>query len=330
MPASHHRALAPHIQIGISSCLLGEKVRYDSGHKHHSYITQTLGQFFSFRGFCPEVDIGLGIPRPTIKLIASDANDTTVRCVDSKTGTLDYTAQLAESAQRQSHWHTDLCGYIFKKDSPSCGMERVKVYFPAGQGTMAEKRGQGIYAATFMQNFPLIPTEEEGRLGDAGLRENFIQRVYVYYRWRELNRAGLSRDALFRFHSQHKLILMSHNQNAVRELGRLLADSGKGDDLQALAQTYISGLMQALKTPATRGNHVNVLQHVQGYLKRHLDGDDKQELTEAIDQYRQGYIPLIVPITLLRHHFRSQPDPFIEQSLYMHPYPAEMMLLNEI
>lgn len=329
MTAQDHRALAPHIRIGISSCLLGERVRFDSGHKHHSYITQTLGQFFSFHGFCPEVDIGLGIPRPTIKLIASTAADSNIRCVDSKTGAIDYTDQLAASAQRQHAWHADLCGYIFKKDSPSCGMERVKVYFPAGAGTMAEKRGAGIYAATFMANFPLIPTEEEGRLGDAGLRENFIQRVYTFYRWKQLRTEPLSAERLFRFHSQHKLILMSHNQNAVRQLGRLLADADR-EQLETVADTYISGLMQALRTPATRGNHVNVLQHVQGYLKHHLDGDDKQELVEAIAQYRQGYIPLIVPITLLRHHFRSQPDPFIEQSLYMHPYPAEMMLLNEI
>lgn len=309
--------------IGLSSCLAGERVRFDGGHKHYSYITQTLGNYFTFRPFCPEVDIGLGIPRPTIKLIASDNNQ--IICVDSKTGSHDYTAQLRESANRQQAWHADLCGYIFKKDSPSCGMERVKVQ----KNSMVERRGQGIYAATFMQNFPLIPTEEEGRLGDAGLRENFIQRVYTYFRWRCLQQEGVDRDSLFRFHSQHKLILMSHNQNTVRELGRLLAQ-GESTPINELANTYISRLMDALKTPASRGNHVNVLQHIQGYLKKHLSSDDKQELQETINHYRQGYLPLIVPITLLRHHFRNQPDPFIEQSLYMHPYPAEMMLLNDI
>lgn len=311
--------------IGISSCLLGERVRFDGGHKRNPYIEQTLGRYFSFRPFCPEMAIGLGVPRPTIKLVATDAG---VRCVDSKTGEQDFTEQLQDSANQQRNWHSQLCGYIFKKDSPSCGMERVKVAL-SPTNPHSDRSGQGIYAATFMQNFPLIPTEEEGRLGDAGLRENFIQRVYVYYRWQLLQEEGITQDKLFNFHSQHKLIVMSHNQNSVRELGRLLAQ-GHQTPIEKLAEDYIQRLMDAIKKPASRGNHVNTLEHIRGYLKRDLSGDDKQELSDTIEQYRQGHIPLIVPITLLRHHFRKQPDPFIEQSLYMHPYPAEMKLLNNI
>lgn len=311
--------------IGISSCLLGEKVRFDGGHKQNAYIQQTLGNYFRFRPFCPEVAIGLGIPRPTIKLVGS-ANG--IICVDSKTGQKDFTRALQDSAEQQRDWHSQLRGYIFKKDSPSCGMERVKVQISA-DNPYSERNGRGIYAATFMDNFPLIPTEEEGRLGDPGLRENFIQRVYIYHRWCQLRASGLSKEKLFRFHSQHKLIVMSHHQNSVRQLGRLLAES-QHNSIDELGDEYIAMLTQALAAPASRANHVNTLEHIRGYLKNDLDSDDKQELTETLAQYRQGHIPLIVPITLLRHHFRRQPDPFIEQSLYMHPYPAEMQLLNAI
>ncbi len=313
------------ILIGISSCLLGERVRFDGGHKHNPYIEQTLGRYFTFRPFCPEMAIGLGVPRPTIKLLATDRG---IRCVDSKTGQQDVTERLQQSADEQRPWHSQVYGYIFKKDSPSCGMERVKVQI-SPSNPHSKKGGRGIYATRFMDNFPLIPTEEEGRLGDAGLRENFIQRVYIYYRWCQLKRSGLSKEKLYKFHSQHKLILMSHHQNSVKELGRLLAET-HDLDINKLGEQYIQIMTQAVKRPASRSNHVNTLEHVRGYLKRDLSTDDKQELSEAIEHYRLGYIPLIVPITLLQHHFRKQPDPFISQSLYMQPYPAEMKLLNQI
>jgi uncharacterized protein YbgA (DUF1722 family)/uncharacterized protein YbbK (DUF523 family) len=310
------------IPVGISACLLGQEVRFNGGHKLHSYIQRTLGEYFEFRSFCPEVDIGLGIPRRPIRLVQrQDA----VVCVDIEDYTLDYTQRLLDSADAQTRWVAQMCGFIFKRDSPSCGMERVKVY--EGQGTT--KDGVGIFARRIMQMFPELPVEEEGRLGDAVLRENFIQRVYVRYRWQQLLAAGLTVAALTDFHARHKLILMSHCQATYRELGPLLA-AARRDNVQEIAGRYIAVLMQALKRRATRGNHCNVLQHIMGYLKDYLDTEDKAELRESFERYRQGLLPLIVPVTLLNHHFRRHPDDYISRSWYMHPYPSEMSLQNHI
>lgn len=310
------------LKIGISSCLLGHAVRFDGGHKHHSYITSTLGQYFDFIPFCPEAEIGLGIPREPIRLQLKDGQ---VHCVGTRTTSLDVTERLRDCADQQRAWQSDLCGYIFKKDSPSCGMERVRLY----RDNMPERVGHGIYAARCMENFPNLPVEEEGRLGDPKLRENFIQRVYVLSRWNALVREGLTIAALTGFHARHKLIIMSHDQDRNRELGRLVASANSGN-LAAVAEEYLALLMTTLKIIATRGNHVNVLQHIQGYLKKHLDRDDRQELTETIERYQRGELPLIVPVTLLRHHFRKRPDPYIENSLYMAPHPQELCLLNTI
>ena len=309
------------ITIGISSCLLGDEVRYDGGHKRHSYIEKTLGQYFEFVGFCPEMAIGLGVPREPIRLVRRDDQ---IRCVGIKDPALDVTDKLRDCADEQKGWQAGICGYIFKKDSPSCGMERVRVYV----NDTPNKNGSGLFAQRVMENFPFLPVEEEGRLGDPLLRENFIQRVYVLYRWRQLVAEGLSVHRLAQFHARHKLIIMSHNQNAVRELGKLIADSEM--DIKRLSATYLDGLMTWLKVLATRGNHVNVLQHIQGYLKRNLDAADKAELAEVIEKYRLGELPLIVPVTLLKHHFRKSPDEYIDQSYYMNPYPAELCLLNHI
>lgn len=310
------------IPVGISACLLGEEVRFNGGHKQHSYIQKTLGEYFEFRTFCPEVDIGLGIPRRPIRLIRRDDQ---IACVDIEDYSLDYTQRLVDSAEAQISWLAGLCGFILKKDSPSCGMERVKVY----DGQQTTKDGVGIFAARLIDNFPELPVEEEGRLGDAILRENFIQRVYVMYRWRQLLHDGLSVASLTDFHARHKLILMSHCQKTYRELGPLLAAARK-DNVQEIAAQYVRALMSALKKRAKRGDHVNVLQHIQGYLKDVLDGDDKAELKDAFERYRIGQLPLIVPITLLNHHFRRHPDNYIGRSWYMHPYPVEMTLQNHI
>ncbi|MCQ8102707.1 DUF523 and DUF1722 domain-containing protein [Methylomonas sp. SURF-2] len=310
------------IVVGISSCLLGNAVRYDGAHKYHSYIERTLGQYFQFRAFCPEVEAGLGVPRPAVQLREIGAS---IRVVGVKDHSLDVTEALREAAEKQSVWLDGLCGYILKKDSPSCGMARVKVY----KNDIPARAGVGVFADYLQEHFPTLPVEEEGRLGDPGLRENFIQRVFVRHRWRRLCRAPLTAHGLMRFHSRHKLIAMSHEQNRARELGRLVAEA-RADNIEEIGQRYIAGLMACLKIVATRGNHVNVLQHIQGYLKRNIDGDDKQELVDTIESYRAGSVPLIVPLTLLRHHFRKQPDAFIDESFYMTPHPAELSLLNEI
>ncbi|MDO8940729.1 MAG: DUF523 and DUF1722 domain-containing protein [Methylicorpusculum sp.] len=310
------------IPVGISSCLLGEAVRYDGGHKSNDYVRKTLGEYFQFVPFCPEVESGMGTPRPPIQLRHTGLG---IRCVVVKDHTVDVTDSLTSCAAKQHDWLAGLCGYILKKDSPSCGMERVKIY----RNDFAERNGTGLFAQHLKTHFPLLPMEEEGRLGDPRLRENFIQRVYVMYRWKQLNEASATPRALTEFHARHKLIAMSHDQNSARELGRLAASADK-KNIHQILPVYGAQLMLCLKKTATPGNHVNVLQHIQGYLKKSLESDDKAELCETIERYRLGQLPLIVPITLLRHHFRRQPDPFIEQSYYMTPYPQELTVLNEI
>ena len=313
---------ASQIKIGISSCLLGEPVRFDSGHKKNAYITGVLNDYFEFVPFCPEVAIGLGIPRETIRLVSIDNS---VRCVGTKNTDLDVTKKLDDVAEEQRHWHDDLSGYIVKKDSPSCGMERVKIYSKGAPN----RKGIGIYAKRLMDNYPFLPVEEEGRLENAQLRENFIHRVYIYSRWKNMCAEDFSISGLQQFHAKHKYILMSHNQQQARALGALLANSN-GDELNALADQYLHSLMAILKIIATKKNHVNTLQHLQGYLKTNIDADDKAELNAVIADYRNGLLPLIVPITLLRHHFRKYPNEYITQSYYMAPHPGELMLLNDI
>ena len=308
------------IPVGISSCLLGERVRFDGGHKRDAYIVSTLGEYFDFHPFCPEMAIGLGVPRPTIHLRKVDQE---IRCVGVKDNTMDVTQPLRELASLHADSFALLCGYILKKDSPSCGMERVKVYM----GDQPQREGFGIFAEELMRRNPLLPVEEEGRLGDAGLRENFIQRVYVRYRWQQLVKEGLSAQSLTRFHARHKLIIMSHAD--YRELGQLLVGLTK-DNLLSIAEQYILLLMNVLKIVVNRNNHVNVLQHIQGYLKKQLSSDDKAELGELIERYRFGEIPLIVPLTLLKHHFRKSPDSYIDDSYYMSPYPQELQLINQL
>ena len=310
------------IKIGISSCLMGEKVRFDSGHKRNAYINGILANFFEFTTFCPEVEIGLSIPREPIRLVT--LNDK-VHCVGTRNPELDVTEDLYKSADEQQAWHRQLCGYILKKGSPSCGMERVRLY----KGDIPDRIGVGLYAERLMQNFPNLPVEEEGRLEDPVLRENFIQRVYIYSRWQNLMEHAISMKSLTLFHAQHKYIYMSHDQSMARQLGSWLAESHK-TDLDTLTTQYPLKMMTLLKRRATRKNHVNTLQHIQGYLKNHLDAGDKQELTTNIKQYREGLLPLIVPITLLRHHFRRYPNNYISNSYYMQPHPAELMLLNSL
>lgn len=312
------------ILIGTSSCLLGEEVRFDKGHKLHSYISKTLGQFFTFRPFCPEMAIGLGTPRETLRLVKRGEE---IRCIGNKTEGHDVTEKLIATAQEQKPWHAELCGYILKKGSPSCGMERVRIY--SAENGMPLESGSGLYARTLLENFPFLPVEEEGRLGDPVLRENFIKRVFAYREWRDLADAGFSMKKLTDFHSQYKYVLLSHDQHRTRALGHSLAHAA-GEPLESIAQWYFEEWMNILKLRATRKNHVNVLQHLQGFLKNDLDKDDKQEMTESIDNYRQGLLPLIVPITLLRHHFRRHPKPFVERAKYLEPHPAELMLLNTI
>jgi uncharacterized protein YbgA (DUF1722 family)/uncharacterized protein YbbK (DUF523 family) len=310
------------ILIGISSCLVGEKVRFDGGHKQNRYVLDTLGQYFRYRPFCPEIAIGLGVPRETIRLAEIDGR---VEAIGNKTAGLNVTEPLIRCAEEQRSWHREIFGYIVKKDSPSCGMERVRVY----RGDHPQRDGAGLYTQTLMRNFPSLPVEEEGRLGDPVLRESFVKRVFIYRRWHEMIDAGLDWAALTDFHARHKLILYSHHQERGRRLGRELSQAHR-EPVEDYAPRYLAELMSILRIYARRSNHVNVLEHIRGYLKQDLDKSDKQELTDSIENYRRGLLPLIVPITLLRHHFRRHPNRYIERSYYMQPHPDELMLLNSL
>lgn len=309
------------IPVGISSCLLGNEVRYNASHCRDAYINGTLSGFFEFYPFCPEVGIGMGVPRPTIRLMGEGGE---VRVVGVKDATLDVTDSLREYTRKHLDEVKPLSGFIFKKGSPSCGMERVKIYNSKG---MPQSSGSGIFAGGVMAAFPGLPVEEEGRLGDPHLRENFVQRVFVYHYWKTEMETSLSVPLLTEFHARLKLTLMSHDQNRARELGGIAA-SARSDNLSDAAERYFALMMKTLSTVATRKNHVNTLQHIQGYLKRDLDSDDKAELVETIDAYRQGDVPLVVPITLLKHHFRKAPDAYIDNAWYMYPYPSALKLRN--
>jgi uncharacterized protein YbgA (DUF1722 family)/uncharacterized protein YbbK (DUF523 family) len=313
----------PHIRVGISSCLLGEEVRFDGGHKRDAYILGTLGRFFELVPVCPEVGIGLGTPRQPIRLMGDPAAP---RAVGSRDPSLDVTDRLIAYGQRKARELHDLSGYILKSRSPSCGMERVKVYAASGQ---PGRPGSGLYARALMEALPLLPVEEEGRLGDPVLRENFVERVFAYRRWQDLEALGVTRARLVAFHTVHKLTLMAHGEERYRALGRLVGEPGRRS-VQALADEYIEGFMAALKYRATRRRHSNVLMHLMGYLKRHLDSGDKAELLEVIDAYRRGLLPLVVPVTLLKHHFRRHPDPYVDKQVYLSPHPDELMLRNAL
>jgi uncharacterized protein YbgA (DUF1722 family)/uncharacterized protein YbbK (DUF523 family) len=311
------------ITLGISSCLLGNEVRHDGGHKRNIYATTTLSEYFTFRAYCPEMAVGLGVPRPTIRLVRTDKG---VRLTGSDNPDLDITDNMNNWSQAAVTGMHDLSGFILKNNSPSCGMERVRVY--DGNGVPA-RDGTGLFAQALMAAMPWLPVEEEGRLNDHTLRENFIERVFVYYRWQRMVNNGLSASALMEFHQRHKFILLAHDEEEFRRLGPLIASVSKAN-LQQIGDEYLLRAMTCLKARATRKRHANVLMHVMGFLKNKIDGDDKQELIEVMDNYRHGKVPLIVPITLMRHHLRRYPDEYINSQYYMAPYPEELMLRNMI
>lgn len=309
------------IAIGISSCLLGAEVRFDGGHKRDSYINGTLSEYFEFVPVCPEVAIGLGTPREPIRLVRS-ANE--IRVVGVKNPRMDVTDALRDYGASMAERLTNISGYIFKRASPSCGMERVKVYTEKG---MPATNSVGAYADEFMKRQPLLPCEEEGRLGDAVLRENFIERVFVYKRWQNLTRDGLSPRKLVDFHTEHKFLILAHNQAAYRRMGKLVAQAGTRS-MDEVAGEYVTELMTALKRRATRKQHVNVMQHLFGYVSKFIDASDRAEMVDIIEQYRAGIVPLIVPITLLKHHIRRHPNAYVERQYYLTPHPRELMLRN--
>ena len=311
------------IPVGVSACLLGAKVRFDGGHKRDAFIDQVLGRYFRLLPFCPEVAVGMGTPRPPIRLVGTEDAP---RALGTRDPGLDYTLPLRAYGERVGHTHRELCGFILKKGSPSCGLERVKIYTEQG---MPHAHGSGLFAAELMRTQPLLPVEEEGRLHDPVLRENFITRVYVYARWRAFEQQGFSKAGLIDFHARHKLVLMAHNPQGYRELGRRVARVGL-EPLADLAGDYIARLMELLCQRATRNRHVNVLQHLTGYLRGQLDEEDRAELHDSIQSYRRGDVPLVVPMTMLQHHFRRHPHSYIERQVYLQPHPRELGLRNAL
>ncbi|OPZ57790.1 MAG: hypothetical protein BWY87_01575 [Deltaproteobacteria bacterium ADurb.Bin510] len=310
------------LKLGVSACLLGQKVRYDGGHKLDHYIVDVLGRFVDFVPVCPEVEIGLGIPREPLRLVGEP---NAARLVTSRSG-LDHTATMrAWAAKRLNELEAeDLCGFIFKSGSPSSGMARVKVY---ASGGVPLKQGVGIFAQAFMRRFPLIPVEDEGRLNDLNLREHFIERIFGLKRWRDFERQPQSIGALMDFHARHKLLLNAHCETVQRQMGRLLAQAGKASCPATYSQ-YGQLYLQAMRHQTTVARHINVLQHMLGYFKRELAADEKAEILESLDHYRAGFVPLLVPLSLIRHYIRKYDQTYLKQQVYLNPSPLELKLRN--
>ncbi len=309
------------IQIGISACLIGEKVRFDGGHKQFRFCTEELSQYVQYRPICPEMGIGMGAPRKTIRL-ENHIGD--IRVVASD-GSFDVTDSLREFSRQTSSRLGALSGYVFCAKSPTCGMERVNLY-KAGTND-ASKDGVGVYAAQIMKDHPLMPVEESGRLNDPHLKENFVTRVFAYHDWQKMVHKGLTKGALIKFHTRYKYLLMAHDPKGYYELGPLLANAG--GNLEETAQAYIEGFMASLKNRAKRKTHANTMQHLQGYFKRYLSSTERQALAECIHQYRQGLLPLLAPMTLIKHYLKMYPNPYMAQQIYLNPHPEALKLRYE-
>jgi len=311
-------------RVGISMCLLGEKVRYDAGHKKDLFVTEVLGKYFEWVPVCPELDVGMGIPREPVRLIGSPSNP---RMVGTESGT-DWTSRMRDYAGQKvrSLAKANLSGYIFKSGSPSCGMERVRVY---AKNDVPAKNGTGLFAEAVMREFSVLPVEEEGRLQDPGLRENFIERVFAYHRLRQLLQSPLTVKHLVEFHSAHKYLLLAHSPLHYRQLGQIVARA-KRYSRSVLEKEYTPLFMEALRVKATVKKNVNVLQHIFGFLKDRLASKSKSDVLAIIEDYRRGLIPLVVPLTLLEHHVRMNDVAYIRNQVYLHPHPKEMMLRNHV
>jgi uncharacterized protein YbgA (DUF1722 family)/uncharacterized protein YbbK (DUF523 family) len=310
------------MRIGISQCLLGDRVRYDGQHKYDAFLVETLGAYVEYVPVCPEVECGLPVPREAMRLVGDPANP---RLMTQRTR-VDKTEQMMTWARRRTAEleRENLCGFIFKSRSPSSGMERVKVYDERGG---LAGRAPGMFARLFMEQFPLLPVEEDGRLRDAVLRENFIERIFALSRYRESIADTKSVKALTDFHARHKFLLMAHSPAHTRAMGRLLAD-GTHTGPAALRAAYEAQLLEALGLKATIRKHVNVLQHMLGFFKAVLSADEKQEILEVLDAYRRALVPLIVPVTLLQHYVRKYAVTYLQDQVYLHPHPLELKLRN--
>lgn len=316
----------PAIRIGVSSCLLGNKVRYDGGHKHDRYLTDTVGQFFEWVPVCPEAELSLGVPRETIQLVQAEAEHR-VRLFTTETN-IDLTYRMRSFAARRAAVlaKENLSGFIFKSGSPSCGMKRVKVHQAKGP---PKRTGVGLFAEALLQRLPNLPIEEEGRLCDLRLRENWVERVFAYHALRDLWANRWKTGDLVRFHTAYKFVLLAHSPTDYRQLGRLVADA-KTIPRNELRSRYEADFMAALKRIATPRKNTNVLQHIVGFFKKELDTDSRHELLAHIEDYRQGVVPLVVPLPLIRHYVRVFHIPYLEDQVYLNPHPKELALRNHV
>ena len=313
------------IKILVSACLLGEKVRYDGGHKRDLFLNETLAPFVEWVRVCPEVDCGLPVPREAMRLVGDPRHP---RLITNKTG-IDHTERMERwaAARLEELSGLDLCGYICKKDSPSSGMERVKVY--GGGGGAPARTGAGVFTRMFMERFPRIPVEEDGRLADPVLREMFVERVFCHRRFRALLARPLSRGSLVDFHTDHKLLLLSHDRGHYEEMGRLVG-AAKTLPIGTLHAKYEEIFMAALSHKATPKKCADVLSHMMGYLRKMLSSTEKQEMIEVITQYRLRLVPLVVPVTLIRHYVRKYDVPYLARQVFLYPHPVELMLRNHV
>ncbi len=318
--------MEPRLRIGVSACLLGDEVRFNGGHSRDGFLFRTLSQYVEWVRVCPEVEIGLGTPRESIRLVKRNDD---VRLEAPKSGADHTDAMNAWSNEAVDDLAgLDLHGFVFKKDSPSCGLYRVRIY--DGTTGYAERSGRGLFADRLVARFPTLPVEEDGRLNDAGLRENFIERIFVHQRWLKHRQEDPGPGGLVRFHTAHKMSLLAHDTEIYRQLGRLVAGAD-GTDFETRSREYETLLARSMARVASRGRHANVLQHLAGFLKEALTADEKVELNEMVDDYRAGLLPLVVPITLLKHHFRRHGAPdWVDEQVYLSPYPKELMLRNHV
>ena len=311
------------IRLGVSSCLLGNNVRYNGGHQRDPFITDTLGNYVEFVPVCPEVECGLGIPRESMRLVGNMDNP---RLLTINNG-VDHTDKMIKWARKRVYElkEENLCGFIFKSKSPSSGMERIRVYRPDKTGYVGTR--PGIFAQIFMEHFPLLPVEEDGRLHDIRLRENFIEQIFVYKRWRDFVSNKFNRKDLIAFHTDHKLLLMAHSISHYREMGKMVAEAKKYTPKE-LASYYENSLINALRMKATVKKHTNVLQHMMGYFKKVLSGEEKKELLNIIEDYRKENYPLIVPVTLINHYVHKYGEEYLARQHYLNPHPTELKLRN--
>lgn len=312
------------IPLGVSQCLLGDPVRYDGSHKHIRYLTEVMSKYVNFRPVCPEMAIGLGVPRKPIRLIVSGGQD---RILGVENSDLDVTHALIHEAENVAAQMPDICGYVFTQNSPSCGVFTVKRY--SENGVRIDSRGRGAFAKRFIELMPLVPVEEAGRLNDAALRENFITRIFALHDWRQTVANAPTAKKIIEFYSRYKYQVMAHHVPSYFLIGKFLANLSN-KDINDIAKEFIGLLMTALGHPATRKGNTNALMHLRGYLKLHITSQEKQELGHLIESYTKGLVPLVVPLTLLKHHLMTLDNPYLKQQTFWSPYPDELGLRNHV